>query len=206
MGKCLWCDKDLPGPEATVCPSCVFRPISEAVEEQKKKTPEGVDPNFDLSVFGIKKNPQEGKRAGELNTKIMQASMVPKPKVNNMLNKVVKVKSRSHKDRSIIINGLTLTFDTEGLATILETQAEIIDDYCKVRPGRVWVVREEAPVVAPESQKTTSLPEVPAAVVVTEEKPAEEEKPEEAAPVKKAAPKKRTTKKRKTTKKTASKE
>lgn len=213
MGKCLWCDKELTAPEATVCPSCVFRPLSEAVEEQKKKTPEGVDPNLDLSVFGIKKNPQEGKRAGELKAQLLKASQVPTiPKVNNVMSKVVKVKSRNHRGRSIIVGDLVLTFDDEGLATILEADAHVIEEYSRVRPGRLQVVREEAPVVTKESKPTTSLPEVPAEPVVSEEKP--EEKPEEKEPVKKApakkatkkVSKKRTTKKFRTKKKTTSKE
>lgn len=212
MGKCLWCDKDLDGPEATVCPSCVFRPISEAVEEQKKKTPEGVDPNFDLSVFGIKKNPEEGKRSGELVAQTLKASMVPVPKVN-IMSKVVKVKSRKVRGRSIILDGLVLTFDDEGFATILEADVHVVEAYNRVRPGRLSVVREEAPAVAEKSKPTTSLPKVQPEPVVSEEKP--EEKPEEKKPAVKKAPakkatkkapsKKRTTKKR-TTKKTTSKE
>lgn len=207
MGKCLWCDKELPAPEATVCPSCVFRPISEAVAEQKKKTPEGVDPNFDLSMLGFKKDPQKGKRAGELNIQIMKASMMPTPKVNDMLNKVVKVKSRNHKDRSIIIDGLVVTFDSEGFATILEADAQVIEAYNRVRPGRLEIIREAAPTATVESKPTTSLPEVPAEPVVLEEKPAEKVEPVKKEETKKQVfSKKRTTKKRRTTKKTTSKE
>lgn len=205
MGKCLWCDKDLSSPEATVCPSCVFRPLSDAVEEQKKKTPEGVDSNFDISTLGFKKNPSEGKRVGELKAQLKEASMVPQPKVKNMLNKVVKVKSRKDRGRSIIIDDLVLTFDDEGFAVILEADADVVEAYNRVRPGRLQVIREEAPAPTPESKPTTSLPKVPAKPVVSEEKP-EEKKPDEKAPAKKAPTKKSTTKKRRTTKKTTSKD
>lgn len=212
MGKCLWCDKELSTPEATVCPSCVFRPISEAVEEQKKKAPEGVDPNFDLSILGFKKNPKDGKRAGELNIQLMKASMMPAPEVNNMLNKVVKVKSRNYKDRSIIVDDLVLTFDSEGLATILEADAYKIDEYSRVRPGRLQVLREESPkkevaTTTVESKPTTSLPEVSKEPVVPKEKPAEKVKPvEKEIPKKKAPPKNTATEKQETSKKATSKE
>lgn len=155
MGKCLWCEKELPATEADTCTSCLFRSRDELSSSSKgDEDPEGVKINYDISGLGEddKSKAKKGKMAGELQRDLfMNSAKEQNPFPNQeILMKKVKVHSNSMRNKLFVVgDGLVLDFDENGDAFVFESDVPVIKAYSRVRPGRLTVVEEAKPEPKP---------------------------------------------------------
>jgi len=194
MGKCLWCEKELPATDADSCTSCLFRSRDELSSSSKgDDDPENVKINYDISGLGEDKNrTKKGKMAGELQRDLfLNSAKEQNPFPNQeILMKKVKVHSNSMRNKLFVVgDGLVLDFDENGDAFVFESDLPVIKAYSRMRPGRLSVVEEVKPEPKPAPAPKKVEKKEKAKV---EEKSEDAESKTEAKPraTKKKAPKK----------------
>jgi hypothetical protein len=194
MGKCLWCEKELPATDADTCGSCLFRSRDELGSSREgDDDPGNVKINHDLSGLGEDDSKaKKGKMAGELQRDLFMNSAKEQNSFPNqeILMKTVKVHSNSMRNKLFVVgDGLVLDFDENGDAFVAESDVPVIKAYSRMRPGRLSVVEEAKPEPkpAPAPKKVVKKEEAKA-----EKKAEDSESKTEAKPraAKKKAPKK----------------
>lgn len=183
MGKCLWCEKELPATDADTCTSCLFRSRDELSSSREgDEDPGGVKINYDISGLGEEKSKaKKGKRAGELKRDLFLNSTKEQNSFPNqeILMKKVKVHSNSMRNKLFVVgDGLVLDFDENGDAFVDESYVPVVKAYSRMRPNRMFVEEpkpEPKPVPAPK--KVEKVVEVK-----VEEKPEDAESTTESKP------------------------
>lgn len=195
MGKCLWCEKELPATDADTCGSCLFRSRDELSSSSKgDEDPEGVKINYDISGLGEDDSKaKKGKMAGELQRDLfLNSAKEQNPFPNQeILMKKVKVHSNSIRNKLFVVgDGLVLDFDENGDAFVFESDVPVVKAYSRMRPNRLFVVEE----AKPEPKPAPAPKKVEKVEAKVEEKTEDSESKTEA---KSRATKKKTTKKKK---------
>lgn len=158
MSKCRWCETTLPGDAIPACNRCLFEDRSNADPSREEDIDSVIDSenvDFDLSELGrtVEDQYTKGKTKGTVKFNLLtQTTYEEHPKEKQeILMKRVKVKSNSVRGRQMVVDGLVLAFDDDGIAEINESDAYIIVNYSRTRPNRLSVVVEpvEAPTPAP---------------------------------------------------------
>lgn len=183
MGKCLWCEKELPATDADTCTSCLFRSRDELSSSREgDEDPGGVKINYDISGLAEDKSKgKKGKRAEELKRDLFLNSTKEQNSFPNqeILMKKVKVHSNSMRNKLFVVgDGLVLDFDENGDAFVDESYVPVIKAYSRTRPNRLFVEEpkpEPKPVPAPKKVEKK-------VEVKVEEKPEDSESKTEAKP------------------------
>jgi hypothetical protein len=207
MAQCPWCEKSLPGSNYPACGSCILRHPSQELEKSQtsEKAGVGIDlshlNNSDLDKTKKEKQNRKGKSPwqvhGDLIKSVRFKQLVPQ---EELVMKMRKVKSNSIRDRAFVAYDLVLHFNGMGIAQVPESKLHLVEDYMRLRPGRLSVVEEEEVSEVEETEpeeKVEESPKVPDVVTETAPVVAVEikEEPKESKKTKKASYKKRKSKK-----------
>jgi hypothetical protein len=181
--KCSACDKELIGIPDTgsrfprVCGSCSLVPSTQfkADEEEQFAELENTEENrksvsMDLSYLRdrtldrAKKGLSNSKHSAAVFYNIQQLARTAPALGLETRDEVkrIKIKSNSVRSKSYLIDTLALHFDTDGFASIPESELARVQEHMRSRPGRFKIV-VEAPAPGPLAELAAAKAELAAA-------------------------------------------
>ncbi len=105
-----------------------------------------------------KSNRSSGKTMGGVERGMRQMSMLPVPQLRKTDMATVDIKCNYAKDRNVVIGGLILTFDKNGICKMPVSQMAQLQVVMRARPGRFVVVKAAVPT-APKVVEVASVVE-----------------------------------------------